>query len=452
MKGKAHRASIAIGGAAGGSGDRTDAARPIVDELIRRGGPAVLTFENLAERTLAFAQLAKRGDPEAGYEPLMEMEVAPVVADCLKHGISIVSNFGAANPLAAARKLRQIAANLGLPEPRIAIIEGDDLSDEDGQQVLKPLIPPEWIGRAFVSANVYLGAFAIADALRAGAQIVVAGRVADPSLTLGPCIAHFGWTRDDLDQLAGATMAGHLIECGAQVTGGYFADPGMKDVPDLDRIGFPIVEVAFDGSCVLTKPEGSGGLVDVRTVKEQLLYELHDPSAYLTPDVVADISQARVEQVGVNKVRLSGVRGHERPATLKAGVYFDGGWLGEGEISYAGPNAEARARLAIDVLRKRMGARIELRFDLIGVMSVHGDPSGRLLNAHVGNSTDVRMRAAMRHQDLGEIDRLQREFTGLWLAGPAGGGGVKSSRRQRLESISCMVPREQVTESFYMLD
>ncbi|MES2535675.1 MAG: acyclic terpene utilization AtuA family protein [Pseudomonadota bacterium] len=444
---------IAIGGAAGGSGDRVDAAAPIVAALIRRGGAAALTFENLAERTLAFAQLAKRANPQAGYEPLMEMEVAPILADCLAHGIPIVSNFGAANPRAAAMHLLRLAARMGLPAPRIAVIDGDDLSDAHGQGMLAPLLPASCAGRAFVSANVYLGAFAIADALRAGAQIVVAGRVADPALTLGPAIAHHGWSRDDLDQLAGATMAGHLIECGAQVTGGYFADPGFKDVPDLHLIGLPIVEIAADGTCVLTKPEGTGGMVDIRTVKEQLLYEVHDPAGYLTPDVVADITQAQLEQVGKDRVRLSGVRGHPRPATLKAGVYFEGGWLGEGEISYAGPNAEARARLAIDVLRKRMGSAVELRFDLIGVLSVHGDSSGAMLDAQpVGCSTDVRMRAAMRHEDPLEIDRLHREFTGLWLAGPAGGGGVRTAKRQRLSSVSCLVPREQVTESFYFLD
>jgi Acyclic terpene utilisation family protein AtuA len=444
---------IAIGGAAGGSGDRVDAARPLVDELIRRGGPAALTFENLAERTLAFAHQARRANPEMGYDALMEMEVAPVLADCMTHGIPIVSNFGAANPPAAARRLKALAASLGLPAPRIAVIEGDDLSSEAGRKILLPLMAPQWRERAFASANAYIGAFAIADALRGGAQIVVAGRVADPALTLGPAIAHYGWSGDDLDCLAGATMAGHLIECGAHVTGGYFADPGFKDVPDLHRVGYPIVTVAADGSCVVSRPRGTGGLVDVRTVKEQLLYEIHDPSAYLTPDVVADISEALVEQVGPGEVRLSGVRGHERPATLKASVYFDAGWIGEGEISYAGPNAEARARLAMDVLEKRMGPAARLRFDLIGVMSVLGDPSGqRLARPTAFDHTDVRMRAAMRHADPAEIDRLHREFTALWLAGPSGGGGVKTSRRPRLESISCMVPRGQVHESFYSVE
>ncbi len=174
-------------------------------------------------------------------------------------------------------------------------------------------------------------------------------------------------------------MAGHLLECGAQVSGGYFADPGYKDVPDMDDVGFPIAEIAADGSCTVTKAANTGGLVDTRTVKEQLLYEMHDPAEYLTPDVVADISDAEVAESAAIVVRMSGVKGHPRTPTLKTNVFFDGGWLGEGEISYAGRGAEARARLAMDVMQKRVGRELKLRFDLIGVMSVLGDDSNRLL-------------------------------------------------------------------------
>lgn len=294
-----------------------------------------------------------------------------------------------------------------------------------------------------------MGAFEIADAIRAGAQIVVTGRVADPSLTLGPAIAHYGWQRDNWDALAGATMAGHLLECGAQVSGGYFADPGMKEVPGLEDVGFPITEIFADGSCIVSKAARTGGLVDERTVKEQLLYELHDPAAYLTPDVVADITGAVVTQVGPDQVRLSGVRGHPRPATLKANVFFDGGWFGEGEISYAGPNAEARARLAMAVVQKRMGPHLPLRFDLMGVSSILGDDGNRLLGtAAVGQATDVRLRVAGQHLELAVIDQLLRELTALWTGGPAGGGGVRVAKRQRLSTQSCLIAREQVPATF----
>ena len=434
-----------IGCAAGGSGDRVDAAAPIVATLIKRKKPGALLFENLAERTLAFAQLAKRANPQAGYEPLLDEELRPVLGDCLRHGIAIVSNFGAANPRGAAAHILRLAKELGLPVPRVAVVEGDDLSTPAGEALLRPLLPPEYKGRAFVSANVYQGAVPIAEALKAGAQVVVTGRVADPSLALGPAMAHFGWAQDDWDRLAGATMAGHLLECGAQATGGYFADPGFKDVPDLAGVGYPIAEIAQDGSCVLGKPDETGGLVDPRTIKEQLLYEVHDPAAYLTPDVVADITRAKLTQVGPDRVRLSDVRGHPRTPTLKALAFFEGGWLGEAEISYAGPNAEARARLAMDVVRKRMGPDIELRFDLIGVLSIHGDDADRMLNQRApGDARDVRLRAAGKHDDAREIDRLLREVYSPWLCGPAGGGGVRTAKRQRLSSAACLVPRERV--------
>jgi len=420
-----------------------------VRTLIARGGPAAMIYENLAERTLATQHLSKRSNPQLGYEPLLELQLRPVLADCLAHGITIVGNFGAANPDGAARLIQRLAQELGLPAPRIAVVRGDDLSHDAGRAIVQAHLGESFDAARFVCANVYQGAFEIADAIQAGAQIVVTGRVADPSLTLGPAIAHFGWQREQWDALAGGTMAGHLLECGAQVSGGYFADPGMKDVPGLDDVGFPIAEIEADGSCVISKADGTGGLVDERTVKEQLLYEVHDPAAYITPDVVADISTATVQSVGPNRVRLSGVRGHPRTATLKANVFFDGGWLGEGEISYAGPNAEARARLAMDVLQKRMGALLALRFDLIGVSSILGDDANRLLQqTPVGQAQDVRLRVAGRHIDVAVVDRLLRELTALWTGGPAGGGGVRVAKRQRLSLQSCLIARELVPAWF----
>ena len=445
--------AYAVGCGAGFSGDRTDAAPPVVRTLIERGGPSALIFEMLAERTLATAQLARRADAERGYEPLLELELRPVLADCLQHGITIVGNFGAANPPAAARRIAALARELGLRPPRIAVLSGDDLSDASHRALLRECLGGELDESHFVCANAYQGAAEIAAAIRAGAELVVTGRVADPSLTVGPAMAHYGWSPDDWDRLGGATMAGHLLECGAQVSGGYFADPGMKEVPGLDNIGFPIAEIAADGSCVVTKAANTGGLVDTRTVKEQLLYEIHDPARYLTPDVIADVSQAEVTQLGPDRVRLSGVRGHARTATLKANVFFDGGWFGEGEISYAGPNAEARARLAMDVMKKRCGRELDLRFDLIGASSVLGDDSGRLLGAAPhGALRDIRLRVAARHAELERIDWLLRELTALWTGGPAGGGGVRVAKRQRLSMRSCLVPRERAPARFQFLE
>lgn len=444
---------LAIGCAAGFGGDRTDAAAPIVETLIARGGAGVLIFEMLAERTLALAQLDRRTNPEGGYAPLLEPMVRPVLRRCLEHRIPIVSNFGAANPRAAAHRIQQIAHEQGMSKVRIAVVEGDDLSDTRGQELLRRYLSPADLEREVVSANVYLGARAIADALHAGAQVVVTGRVADPSLAVGPAMVYFNWSETDWDTLGRATMAGHLLECGAQVTGGYFADPGFKDVPDLHAVGFPIAEIAADGSFVITKADATGGVVDARTVKEQLLYELHDPAAYLTPDVVADISDAEVEEVGKNRVAVTGVRGHPRPETLKVTVCFAGGWLVEGEISYAGPNAEARAWLAAEIIRRRIGDAMRLRFDLIGVISVFGDDRGDALSAlSASDARDVRLRVAGVHTDRLQVERLLGEVTALYTCGPAGGGGVRTSITPRLNSVSCFMPRELVPATFTILE
>jgi len=444
---------LRIGCAAGFSGDRTDAAAPVVKALIAAGGPAVLIFETLAERTLALAQLARRADPDGGYEPLLVDLLQPVLADCLAHGVRIVSNFGAANPEGAARRIRRLAQDLGLQVPRIAVVHGDDVSGAEQRPLLRAQLGAALDARPLVSANAYIGAEAIADALRAGAQIVVCGRVADPSLTVGPALAHFGWAADDWTRLARATMAGHLLECGTQVSGGYYADPGLKDVPGLATLGYPIAEIDADGHCVITKPPGSGGRVDEHTVKEQLLYEVHDPAAYLTPDVVADLSGAVVTELAPDRVRLTGVQGHARPPTLKANVCFETGWLAEAEIGYAGVRAEGRARLAAQVLRERLTGLGPLRIDLIGVASLFGDDAGRwLADTPDAGARDVRLRVALRHTDRAAAERLTREVTALYTCGPAGGGGVRSAIRPTLGTLSCLLPRDAVPASFRWLD
>lgn len=436
---------LLIGAAAGFSGDRVDAGAAVVATLRRQQRPAVLIFETLAERTLALAQQARRANPEAGFEPLLDELMAPVLADCLDSGIRIVGNFGAAHPHGAARRILQIARQQGLRAPRVAVVTGDDVSGPAHRALLLAALDDPADTLQLASANAYLGAEGIAQALRDGAEVVVTGRVADPALTLGPALAHFGWALDDWDRLAGATMAGHLLECGAQVSGGYFADPGFKDVPDLAHVGFPIAELHDDGHCVIFKADATGGCVDERTVKEQLLYELHDPGAYLTPDVVADISAATVEAVGPDRVKLTGVRGHPRPPTLKVSAFHPTGWLAEGEISYAGPGAEARARLAAAIVRERLRGLEPLRADLIGVASVLGDDRGHWLDAQPpGPGRDVRLRLATRQPQRRDAERLLREVTALYTCGPAGGGGVRTALRERLGTRSALLPREAV--------
>lgn len=441
--------TLRIGCAAGFSGDRTDAAGPVVDALIASGGPAVLIFETLAERTLALAQIARRADPDAGFEPLLDDIVQPILGRCLAHGIAIVSNFGAANPPGAATRIAAIARELGLRPPRIAVVEGDDLVDD----ALRPLWSGAAAGLDVVSANAYLGAEAIAAALREGADVVVCGRVSDPSLAVGPALAHHGWALDDWDRIARATMAGHLLECGTQVSGGYYADPGVKDVPGLATLGYPIAEIDADGNCIVTKPPGTGGRIDGHTVREQLLYEVHDPSAYLTPDVVADIAEAEVTEVGPDRVRLSGVRGHRRPDRLKVNICHSTGWLAEGEISYAGVRAEGRARLAADVLRERLAGLGRLRVDLIGVASLFGDDDGRWLADQAdGGARDVRLRVALNHVERRSAERVVREVTALYCCGPAGGGGVRTALRPRLGTVSTSIARDAVRPRHRFVD
>ena len=260
--------------AAGFSGDRTDVARPLVDELLRCGGPACLIFESLAERTLALAQLERHQNPDLGYEPLLLEMLEPILVDCIKGGIPIVGNFGAANPEGAARFIAKLAQEKGLQNIKIAIVKGDDVSAPNFRSQLESFLSPSdresLTQSALVSANVYLGGQEIAQALNAGAQVVVTGRVADPALTVGPLMAYFKKEWSDWNFLGAATIAGHLLECGAQITGGYFADPGVKDVPNLDQVGFPIVEFNAKGKMCITKTYKTGGLVSRMTVTVQL--------------------------------------------------------------------------------------------------------------------------------------------------------------------------------------
>ena len=438
-----------VGCAAGFSGDRLGVARPIVDEFLRLGEPACLIFESLAERTLALAQLDRRQNPALGFEPLLAEMLEPILADCLLNNIPIVGNFGAANPEGAASLIAKLAKAQGFPSIKIAIVRGDEISASVFMACLDQQSQDALSNSSLVSANVYLGAREIADALNDGAQIVVTGRVADPALTVGPLMAHFKKSWSDWNFLAQATMAGHLLECGAQVTGGYFADPGVKDVPDLASVGFPIIEFDEFGNCCVTKAPNTGGVVSLMTVTEQLLYEVHDPARYLTPDVIADISQAQLELTGENKILLNKVLGHEKPATLKANICIDGGWLAEAEISYAGHHAYERAQLAAQIIRERLSDILDLRIDYIGSASVFPseDGSGPSFRAQ-GGFEDIRLRVAAAHMNKVIANQLCRELTALYTCGPAGGGGVRTSLRPRLNTLVAYVPRDLVKSSY----
>jgi acyclic terpene utilization AtuA family protein len=443
--------TIRIGSGAGYSGDRIEPAI----ELAENGDIQYLVFECLGERTVALAQQARMKDPGAGYDPLLEERMRAVLPLCSAKGIKIVTNMGAANPEAAASKTAEIARSLGLPALKIAAVIGDDVLDacKAGDFPIMEFDGTiRQLGNRLLSANAYLGAGPMAEALSGGADVVITGRASDPALFLAPMIHAFGWAMDDWNLLGKGTVAGHLLECAGQITGGYFADPGHKDIPDLARLGFPIGEVGEDGSLVVTKVEGSGGAVTARTCKEQLLYEVHDPRQYLQPDVVADFSQVSVEEIAPDRVRVSGGQGTKRTGTLKVSVGYVDSFIGEGQISYAGPGALARGRLALEIVRERLKltgvAASELRFDLIGVDSLHGP----LVSAHGNEPYEVRVRVAGRTESLREAIRIGNEVETLYTNGPAGGGGAWKSARDVVAVASVLLPRELATPAIRFVE
>lgn len=434
---------IRIGAGAGYAGDRIEPAI----ELALQGDIQYLCFECLAERTIAIAQQAKMKNPEQGYDALLEARMRAVLPICMQKGIKIITNMGAANPVAGARKIKQIAAELGIDKIKVAAVSGDDVSaqlqnlslkiEENGASLdtIKPVL---------ISSNVYMGIEPIVQALRNNADVIITGRVADPALFLAPAVYEFGWAMDDYDLLGKGTVLGHLLECAGQVTGGYYADPGVKDVPGLARLGFPIGEIAQDGSFIITKVAGSGGVVSPDTCKEQLMYELHKPDEYLTPDVVADFSHVKFEQIAEDVVRVTGGTGRERPPTLKVSIGYLDSYIGEGQISYAGVGALNRAKLALEIVQERlaiMGVDYqEIKFDLIGVDSLHANKLSAGYEPY-----EVRVRVTARTSNMAEAVRIGNEVETLYTNGPAGGGGAWKSAREVVAMLSVLIPRELVT-------
>ena len=433
--------TLRIGSGAGYSGDRIE---PAV-ELAEHGDLDYLVFECLAERTIALAQQARISDPQGGYDPLLAERmrgVLPFVGQRAgRRRLRVITNMGAANPLAAAGEVRRIAGELGLGLKVVAVVGDDVLHTLSAEQLLDNGQTVGALGERLISANAYLGVEGILNALHADADVVITGRVADPSLFLAPQMFEFGWAFDDWPRLGRGTLVGHLLECAGQVSGGYFVDPGFKDVEDLARLGFPLAEVDADGNAVITKVAGSGGRVSRATCAEQLIYEVHDPAAYLTPDVTADFSQVGFVEEGVDRVRAQGASGRARPDQLKVSVGYLDGWIGEGQMSYGGPGAVARAELAREVVLKRLaliGVNMQdLRAELIGMDSLHG------LRSSV-EPWEVRLRVAARCDERSDAVRIGNEVETLYTNGPAGGGGASKSVRQVVAVASLLLSREAV--------
>lgn len=433
---------IRIGSGAGYGGDRLEPAI----QLMGKGNLDYIGFECLAERTIAIAQEQKRIDPSKGYNGLLEYRMEQVIPLAYKNKTKVITNMGAANPEKAAEIIADLAKKAGSHGMKIAALIGDDVlaqaRNQENLMILETGLPLSSIKENIVSANAYLGALPIVEALENGADIIVTGRVADPSLFLAPMIFEFGWSMDDFVKLGKGTLIGHLLECAGQVCGGYFADPGIKDVPDLWNLGFPLVEVDESGDGFVSKLPDSGGLVSAATCTEQMLYEIHDPERYLTPDCVADFSKVEFQELEKDKVAFKGGSGSQATTTYKVSVGYRNGYLGEGEISYGGANCLKRAELAIEIIKNRLEGKelYDLRFELIGVNSINPISSSN----QVGDPSEVRVRVAGKSSSAAIAKQIGLEVEALYTNGPAGGGGATQHLSEQISIASVLLPKSEV--------
>lgn len=434
---------IRIGSGAGYAGDRLEPAL----ELIEKGNIEYICFECLAERTIAIAQQEKLKNPSKGYNNLLEYRMEKVLPLAWKNNVKVITNMGAANPVAGAEAIAQIAKDLGIKGIKIAAVIGDDVVDniEKYKEILvwetgKSL--GELDGK-IISANAYLGVEGIIDALKMGADVVITGRVADPAIFMAPLIYEFGWSLNDYEKLGKGTLVGHLLECGGQATGGYYAEPGKKDVEGLGKLGFPIAEVLEDGSFMITKVEGSGGIVNKHTLTEQLIYEIHDPSNYITPDVNADFSKVEFYQEGKDAVLVKGASGNKKTDSFKVSIGYKDCYIGEGEISYGGPGAYERGILAQEIVKERLKIRgieaDEIKYDLLGVNSLYWNEDKNYMKPE-----EVRVRVSARTKDKSVAAIIGEEVETLYTNGPAGGGGATKKVSEIISVASILIPKEDV--------
>ncbi|MEX0305264.1 MAG: acyclic terpene utilization AtuA family protein [Leisingera sp.] len=441
---------LRIGGAAGFWGDATLAT----PQLLAAGGLDFLVYDYLAEITMSILARARSKDPQAGYATdFVTAAMVPNLAEIAGQGVRVVSNAGGVNPEACARALQQEITGLGL-SLKVAVVEGDDLLERVKE--LAGMAPKDMFSSApfpavdkITSINAYLGAFPIAAALDRGADIVITGRCADSAVTLGACIHYFGWGAADLDRLAGASLAGHILECGPQATGGNFTD--WQEVAEgMAGIGYPIAEVRADGTFGVTKPADSGGKVSRGTVAEQLLYEIGDPQAYLLPDVACDFSGVAVAEAGPDRVHVSGARGLGVPEAYKACITWADGYRAGHYFTFYGLQAEAKAQAFADAALIRARAVLaaidvpdfkDVSIELIGAESQFG------AMRQSGASQEVALKIAVRHSEARAVGVFLREAVGLGLSAPPGLSGFAGARPKPspvLALFSCLLPKLQV--------
>ena len=444
MANSGHRRSVLrIGAGASYAGDRIEPAT----ELAKHARLDYLVYETLAERTIALAQLDRIKNPDAGYNELLADRFYSALPHCRKNGTRVVTNMGAANPTGAAKRTAEIIRELKLGPMKVAAVLGDDVLDyclahRDELKLMETGEPLATLEGKIVSANAYLGADVMVDALRQGADIVLTGRVGDCSLFLAPMIHEFGWKMDDWNLLGKGQTGADMVECGANVSGGFFADPGYKEVPDLGNLGYPYLEVEADGTIVVTKVAGTGGLINRATCSEQMIYDIHDPANYITPDVVVDFTNVTLDEIGPDRVMIKGGRGKPRPAQLKVSVGILEGWIGEAMITYAGLGCVERAQLAEKVVRQRLqigGVNLqELRVDYLGVNALHREASLPRQDAPY----EVCLRFAGRARDKRDAVKLANEVETLVGKGPASSSIPHKTVREVLAIYSCLVPRD----------
>lgn len=416
--------------------------------LVEQGPIDYLVLDYLAEVTMSILQKQRQGDPNLGYARDFPPLVARLAGRIRERGITVVANAGGVNPVACAREVVRLAPGL-----KVAVVVGDDVYGRLDEFLAKGYElrdmdtgePLSTVRSRILSANAYIGAFPLVEALATGAQVVIAGRSTDTALTLAPMAHRFGWQPDDYDKLAAGTIAGHIVECGAQSTGGN-CQVDWQTIPGMADIGYPIVEAEPDGTFTVTKHASAGGRVNLDSVKEQLLYELGDPKNYITPDCVADFTTIRLEDAGPDRVRVSGIRGHERPAMLKLSISYANGWKAMGTLVYSWPQALEKARAADRVVRQRL-RDLGLEFD-----EIHTEFFG--VNACLGPAAppnpdppEVQLRIGVRGGDKRAVDRFTRELIPLVLNGPPGATGFGEGRPPVREIVAywpALVPREEI--------
>ena len=417
--------------------------------LVEQGEIDFLTLDYLAEVTMSVLQKQKQQDAGLGYARDFPPLAARLAGRLRERGVKVIANAGGVNPVACARQVRRLA-----PELKVAVVLGDDIFGRIDELLAKGCelrnldtgAPLASVRDRLLSANAYLGAFPLARALETGADVVVSGRCADAALALAPMIHCFGWSETDWDLLSAGTVAGHIIECGAQATGGN-AQGDWLSIPDLANIGYPIVEAEPDGSFVVTKHLGTGGRVSADTVKEQLVYEIGDPRRYITPDVIVDFTSIRLEELGGDRVRVSGARGAPRTDALKVSLNYFAGWKAIGTLVYSWPQALEKARRADGIVRQRL-RQLGLRFDCIeteflGVNACHGPAA-----PPAEDPPEVQLRIGVRGQDRDAVDRFTRELAPLVLSGPPTGTGYGEGRPPVREVVAywpALAPRAEIS-------